>query len=128
MTKEQMTERLQELAVVLGREADISGSKADLEQRLAEWEEEAAGLDEAAGPGAVFDDTSDTSSSEEMHFDRGLVRVRMLKMVHMPACDAVTGKMLIFAPAFGVVLVNEATVPALLADGLAEKIRSDDVR
>ncbi|HIA2903824.1 TPA: DNA-packaging protein FI, partial [Escherichia coli] len=43
MTKEQMTKRLQELAVILGREADISGSKADLEQRLAEWEEEAAG-------------------------------------------------------------------------------------
>ncbi|MBA5734941.1 DNA breaking-rejoining protein, partial [Escherichia coli] len=42
---------------------------------------------------------------------------------HMPACDAVTGKMLMFARASSVVLVNEATVPALLADGLAEKIR-----
>ena len=59
MTKEQMTERLQELAVILGREADISGSKADLEQRLAEWEEEAAGFDgEEAGKEEVGNDAS----------------------------------------------------------------------
>ncbi|MXF28718.1 DNA-packaging protein FI, partial [Escherichia coli] len=36
MTKEEITARLQDLAAVLGRDADISGSKADLEQRLAE--------------------------------------------------------------------------------------------
>ncbi|MCQ5984055.1 DNA-packaging protein FI, partial [Escherichia coli] len=112
----QMTERLQELAVILGREADISGSKADLEQRLAEWEEEAAGFD---GKEEVGND----ASGDGMHSEQGLARVRMLKTAHMPACDAVTGKMLMFARASSVVLVNEATVPALLADGLAEKIR-----
>ncbi|EFM6596656.1 DNA breaking-rejoining protein [Escherichia coli] len=120
MTKEQMTERLQELAVILGREADISGSKADLKQRLAEWEEEAVGFDgEETGKEEVGND----ASGDGMHSERGLARVRMLKTAHMPACDAVTGKMLMFARASSVVLVNEAAVPALLADGLAEKIR-----
>ncbi|HFV3960269.1 TPA: DNA-packaging protein FI [Escherichia coli] len=122
MTKEQMTERLQELAVILGREADISGSKADLEQRLAEWEEEAAGLD-GEETGAEAEEVGNDASVDGMHSGRGVVRVRMLKTAHMPACDAVTGKMLMFARASSVVLVNEAAVPALLADGLAEKIR-----
>ena len=124
MTKEQMTERLQELAVILGREADISGSKADLEQRLAEWEEEAAGLDgEETGAEVEAEEVGNDASVDGMHSGRGVVRVRMLKTAHMPACDAVTGKMLMFAMASSVVLVNEAAVPALLADGLAEKIR-----
>ncbi len=126
MTKAQMTERLQELAVILGREADISGSKADLEQRLAEWEEEAAGFnEEEAVPGALYEDedASRDGSGEAVPFERGLVRVRMLKTAHMPACDAVTGKKLMFAPASGVVLVNEAIVPGLISGGLAEKVR-----
>ena len=127
MTKEEITARLQELAAVLGRDADISGSKADLEQRLAEWEEEAAGFDgEGTEQDDVHDEQRDASggdASTEMYSERGLVRVRMLKTAHMPSRDAVTGKMLMFALASSVVLVNEATVPALLADGLAEKIR-----
>ncbi|HGH3389930.1 TPA: DNA-packaging protein FI [Citrobacter freundii] len=127
MTKEQMTERLQELAVLLGREADISGSKADLEQRLAEWEEEAAGYD---GEGTEQDDehdeqrdASEGDARNEAYLGQDSVRVRMLKTAHMPACDSSTGKMLMFAPAGRVVLVNATVAPALLADGLAEKVR-----
>ncbi|EFB5187756.1 DNA-packaging protein FI [Escherichia albertii] len=126
MTKEQITERLQELAAILGREADISGSKADLEQRLAEWEEEAAGFDmeaefdtEEEGAKSEYGEVSDNRVRSEQE----LVRVRMLKTAHMPARDAVTGKMLMFAPASGVVLVNEAIVSELIAGGLAEKVR-----
>ncbi|MDK1186548.1 DNA-packaging protein FI [Cronobacter turicensis] len=122
-----MTERLKALAVILGREAEISGSKADLEQRLAEWEEEAAGYDEE---GTGQDDTHDESVEEhreEAYSERTPVRLRMLKTAHMPACDATTGKMLTFAPAGRVVLVNASVVPALLADGLAEKFGSGDV-
>ncbi|EJN4402675.1 DNA breaking-rejoining protein, partial [Escherichia coli] len=95
--------------------------------RLAEWEEEAAGFDgEGTEQDDVHDEQRDASggdASNEMYSERGLVRVRMLKTAHMPSRDAVTGKMLMFALASSVVLVNEATVPALLADGLAEKIR-----
>ncbi|MFO6427060.1 DNA-packaging protein FI [Escherichia coli] len=64
MTKEQMTERLQALAVILGREADISGSKADLEQRLAEWEEEAVGFDGGGYRGGRGDNDA---SGDGMH-------------------------------------------------------------
>ena len=40
-TKEQNLKRLDELALILGREPDISGSAAEIAQRVAEWEEEA---------------------------------------------------------------------------------------
>ncbi|EAO9182109.1 DNA breaking-rejoining protein, partial [Salmonella enterica] len=40
-TKEENIARLQELAVQLGREPDISGSAAEISQRVDEWEEEA---------------------------------------------------------------------------------------
>ncbi|MDF4181149.1 DNA-packaging protein FI, partial [Escherichia coli] len=39
-TKEENQKRLCELAGLLGREADMSGSAADIAQRVAEWEEE----------------------------------------------------------------------------------------
>ena len=39
-TKEQNLKRLDELALILGREPDISGSAAEIAQRVAEWEEE----------------------------------------------------------------------------------------
>ncbi len=39
-TKEENQKRLRELAGLLGREADMSGSAADIAQRVAEWEEE----------------------------------------------------------------------------------------
>lgn len=41
--KDENVKRLQELAVILGREADISGSAMDISQRVAEWEEEIRG-------------------------------------------------------------------------------------
>ena len=36
-TKEQNLKRLDELALILGREPDISGSAAEIAQRVAEW-------------------------------------------------------------------------------------------
>ena len=39
-TKEQNLKRLDELARILGREPDISGSAAEIAQRVAEWEED----------------------------------------------------------------------------------------
>ncbi|TYF39184.1 DNA packaging protein FI, partial [Enterobacter hormaechei] len=41
MSKETDLSRLQELAAVLNRTPDLSGSAADIRQRVAEWEEEA---------------------------------------------------------------------------------------
>lgn len=41
-TKEENLNRLRQLADLLGREADMSGSAADIAQRVSEWEEELA--------------------------------------------------------------------------------------
>ncbi|CAD5571953.1 DNA packaging protein [Escherichia coli] len=41
-TKEENQKRLRQLAGLLGREADMSGSAADIAQRVSEWEEELA--------------------------------------------------------------------------------------
>ncbi|HGB4478367.1 TPA: DNA-packaging protein FI [Salmonella enterica subsp. enterica serovar Chester] len=82
-SKEQNIQRLKELATLLGRDADVSGSAADVAQRVAEWEEEleadgAAGTDsESAVPL-----TADASGGNETD---GLVRVRMLYTVHLNA-------------------------------------------
>lgn len=41
-TKEENLNRLRQLAGLLGREADMLGSAADIAQRVSEWEEELA--------------------------------------------------------------------------------------
>ena len=51
-TKEQNLKRLDELARILGREPDISGSAAEIAQRVAEWEEEAEDSEEIGEEGA----------------------------------------------------------------------------
>ncbi|HIH3658494.1 TPA: DNA-packaging protein FI [Escherichia coli] len=56
-TKEENQKRLRQLAGLLGREADMSGSAADIAQRVSEWEEELDDTDDAAG--------QDTSVSPE---------------------------------------------------------------
>ncbi|MBB9726087.1 DNA-packaging protein FI [Escherichia coli] len=46
-TKEQNLKRLDELSRILGREPDISGSAAEIAQRVAELEEELGGMDDS---------------------------------------------------------------------------------
>ena len=48
-TKEQNLKRLGELSRILGREPDMSGSAADIAQRVAELEEELDDTDDIAG-------------------------------------------------------------------------------
>ncbi|MBN0438371.1 hypothetical protein JTM67_38495, partial [Pseudomonas aeruginosa] len=52
MSKETDLKRLQELATALGRTPDLSGSAADIRQRVAEWEEEALALSGDEGDGS----------------------------------------------------------------------------
>lgn len=47
-TKEENQKHLRQLAGLLGREADMSGSAADIAQRVSEWEEELAASREPA--------------------------------------------------------------------------------
>ncbi|ENU4538377.1 DNA-packaging protein FI, partial [Escherichia coli] len=63
-TKEENLNRLRQLAGLLGREADMSGSAADIAQRVSEWEEELAASREGIMPG-------DESGPEQNHTDDG---------------------------------------------------------
>ncbi|WP_213084581.1 DNA-packaging protein FI, partial [Escherichia coli] len=63
-TKEENQKHLRQLAGLLGREADMSGSAADIAQRVSEWEEELAASREGIMPG-------DESGPEQNHTDDG---------------------------------------------------------
>ena len=68
-TKEQNLKRLDELALILGREPDISGSAAEIAQRVAEWEEEIQ------------------SSGEDVQVEQMFANVHVLKYVaKRPGC------------------------------------------
>lgn len=62
-TKEENIARLQELAVQLGREPDISGSAAEISQRVAEWEEEASGMQAGENAETTASDPQDEPES-----------------------------------------------------------------
>ena len=96
MTKEEITARLQELAVALGRDADISGSKADLEQRLAEWEEELSD-----GSDGLYKDDEEPQQKNETRSERGesenrnsvdMVMVKAVVMLHVNALHGTRDK------------------------------------
>ncbi|EAO1992833.1 DNA breaking-rejoining protein [Salmonella enterica] len=77
-TKEENVARLQVLAVQLGREPDISGSAAEISQRVQEWEEEAQ---DAGGS------LSDTRGDKRGEARTGYVRVRANRTLHIHALD-----------------------------------------
>lgn len=79
--KDENVKRLQVLAVLLGREVDVSGSAADIQQRLMEWEEEAADLDND-GEGNVTT-SNEKPPAEVSHI--GWIVVKTLKTLHIPA-------------------------------------------
>ena len=85
-TKEDNIKRLRELAVVLGREVDISGSAMEIRQRVMEWEEEAgAGSGEESFPGqkAIYSLPAPVPGAGAGITVR--VTVRALKTLHIPA-------------------------------------------
>lgn len=79
--KDENVKRLQALAVLLGREADVSGSAADIQQRLMEWEEEVADLDNDGERNAAT--TNEKSPAEAS--PTGWIMVQALKTLHIPA-------------------------------------------
>ena len=77
-TKEQNLNRLDELARILGREPDISGSAAEIAQRVAEWEEEAEDKNQASDENERHLMTySYSTGGDEMS------TVRVLKTLHV---------------------------------------------
>ncbi|ATI62792.1 DNA-packaging protein FI [Edwardsiella tarda] len=122
MTKPQMVARLRDLANVLGRDADVSGSSAEIAQRLAEWEEEAA---VASGDDNTVDMISHGDGDAAEHGSSlcdERVLVRMLLTAHMDAWDKSGDQRLEFAQAGDVVMVASSVLDSLVSSHIAEPV------
>ncbi|HFF9407533.1 TPA: DNA-packaging protein FI [Escherichia coli] len=122
MTKEQMVERLQELADILGREPDISGSKAEIEQRLAEWEEEASALtDDEEASGDSSEKTEKVQSGNAQPSGRELQAFEALTTLHIDARNA-SGQRVAYVLKGGMAYTDAKTLEKLVADRLAKRV------
>lgn len=82
-TKEENIQRLRELATRLGRAPDVSGSAAELSQRVMEWEEEA----EAEHLPAVENDSDESIVPPGIGQRSERVLIRALRTLHICAID-----------------------------------------
>lgn len=123
MSKETDLKRLQELATALGRTPDLSGSAADIRQRVAEWEEEALALsgDEGDGSDGNIIDAELITRTEEKPAASGWRRVKARQTFHAHAreVDSDRRKELILLDE--VVRVPEAVLARLIAAGLVDE-------
>ncbi|ENO3687259.1 TPA: DNA packaging protein FI [Klebsiella pneumoniae] len=120
MSKETDLSRLQELAAVLNRTPDLSGSAADIRQRVAEWEEEAQALTGDEG-GEGDDDSNDgelIARTEEKPSVSGWRRVKALQTFHAHARDADSDRRKELILRGELVRVPETILALLIAAGL----------
>ncbi|EKK3320014.1 DNA breaking-rejoining protein [Salmonella enterica] len=114
-TKEENVARLQELAVQLGREADISGSAAEISQRVDEWEEEAGGMPDGENAETTADDPQDEPGAvkSSLH-SSGFVLIRAVRTLHIDALASDSDRVLDTVQAG-----DSARIPAIYVDELA---------
>lgn len=120
MSKETDLHRLQELATVLNRTPDLSGSAADIRQRVAEWEEEAQAL--TGDEGGEVDDSNDgelIARTEEKPSVSGWQQVKALQTFHAHAREADSDRRKELILRGELVGVPEAILARLIAAGLA---------
>ena len=119
-TKEQNLKRLDELALILGREPDISGSAAEIAQRVAEWEEEmlssgddvqVMNMDIRERETAADDVREDTSGV--------LTRIRTLTCLHLCCIDGETGESVELADVGRVILIMSSDAKTHVDGGMA---------
>ncbi|EIX4511013.1 hypothetical protein MKI77_005039 [Escherichia coli] len=119
-TKEQNLKRLGELAQILGREPDISGSAAEIAQRVAEWEEE---VQSSGDDVHVVDDVTcerDDVEHDAIEDTSGiLTRIRVLSCLHLTGIDGDTGETVELADAGRVILLPSSGADALVDSGMA---------
>ncbi|HCL5307935.1 TPA: DNA breaking-rejoining protein [Salmonella enterica] len=114
-TKEENIARLQELAVQLGRETDISGSAAEIRQRVAEWEEEAGGMSDKEDTETMADISQDEQGSAKSNtYFSEFVLIRAVRTLHIDALAADSDRVLDTVPAG-----DSARIPAIYVDELA---------
>ncbi|EFR3657685.1 DNA breaking-rejoining protein [Salmonella enterica] len=113
-TKEENIARLQELAVQLGREPDISGSAAEIRQRVAEWEEE-AGENAEMTADDLQDEPGTVKSSPH---SSGFVLIRAVRTLHIYALAADSDRVLDTVLAGDSARIPARYVDELTGDGL----------
>ncbi|HBA7189406.1 TPA: DNA-packaging protein FI, partial [Escherichia coli] len=95
-TKEENLNRLRELAGLLGREADMSGSAADIAQRVSEWEEELVASPEnimhGDERGAEQNYTEDGGQLHNTDAPDDVKAVRVRKCLHVMGYSPETGR------------------------------------
>ncbi|ECH9523274.1 DNA breaking-rejoining protein [Salmonella enterica subsp. enterica] len=118
-TKEENIARLQVLAVQLGREVDISGSAAEISQRVAEWEEEAGGVTSGEPAETANDAPQDGPGPAKigLHLS-GVVLIRATRTLHIHALAADSDRVLDTVPAGDSARIQEIYVDELARDGL----------
>ncbi|EFA4856344.1 DNA-packaging protein FI [Escherichia coli] len=123
-TKEENLNRLHELAGLLGREADMSGSAADIALRVSEWEEELAASRESIMH-------ADESVSEQNYTDDGrqlnntdipddVKAVRVRKCLHVMGYCPETGRPVELTFRGMRVMVPSSLATAMIQHGTAE--------
>lgn len=123
-TKEENLQRLRELAGRLGREPDVSGSAADIAQRVAEWEEEIAASGEGATTGNEQEGEQSSSGEPVTQHDGTLpdemVAVRTLTCLHIDGYAAENGRATELTHQGMQIRVSPSVAETLVGQGLAE--------
>ncbi len=118
-TKEENIARLRELAVQLGRKADISGSDAEIRQRVTEWEEEAGGMPDERNAETTPDAPQDEPGSAESNTHlSGFVLIRAARTLHIHALAADSDRVLDTVQAGVPARIPAIYVDELVGDGL----------
>lgn len=113
--KEENIARLQVLAVQLGREADISGSAAEIRQRVAEWEEEAGGMSDKEDDETTAEVSRDEPESTKSNtYFSEFVLIRAVRTLHIDALASDSDRILDTVQAG-----DSARIPAIYVDELA---------
>ncbi|WP_053294061.1 DNA-packaging protein FI [Escherichia coli] len=117
-TKEENQKRLRELAGLLGREPDMSGSAADIAQRVAEWEEEVcASENEISGVDDVVHEQAYRNTDEDA---LGILeRIRLLKCFYLCGVDDETGEPVEYVDAGRVILMPPSEAKDMVKSGMA---------
>ncbi|MBZ8293700.1 DNA-packaging protein FI [Escherichia coli] len=123
-TKEENLNRLRQLAGLLGREADMSGSAADIAQRVSEWEEELAasreGIMHSDESGSDQNDTDDGEPLNNTDALDDVKAVRVRKCLHVMGYCPETGRPVELTFRGMRVLVPSSLAMAMIQHGTAE--------
>ncbi|EBI8007003.1 DNA breaking-rejoining protein [Salmonella enterica] len=122
--KDEKVKRLQELAVTLGREPDISGSTEEIIQRLKEWEEEVGSQSETVDTASEISPTENVNADETDSSDKpqtGIVMVRALCTLHIDALSPDSDRLLELVKKGDRVRIPASLLDEMIEDGLVDR-------